>query len=58
MKERLEYIRTLSRANGEQTKIIQSLHIEIFNKDIQISCPTCVRIAVNRLKNYYNEKYT
>jgi alpha-L-rhamnosidase len=35
MRERLEYIRTLSRANREQAKIIQELHLELFDMDVQ-----------------------
>jgi hypothetical protein len=57
MRERLEYIRTLSRTNRAQNIIISDLHKEIFKTTVCLSCPAAIRQAVKRLKEYYNKTY-
>ena len=59
MSENLQWLRSLSRANAEDKKRIKELYESIFDdsKDICFTCPSSVRLAVNKLKNYYDARH-
>ena len=54
MSDELEWLNSLSRANAEDKKRIKELYESIFgdSKDICFTCPSSIRLAVNKLKNY------
>ena len=59
MKERIEKIIKLSTASGEDVKEIVLIHQNLFGTTQRI-CPTCpeqIRLAVERIKKYYNTEY-
>ena len=51
-----DWIKSLSRTTIEDNKRIQRLCDLIFDDKVHIclTCPASVRLAVNKLKNYYN----
>ena len=59
MKEELEWVNTLTRTTATQNKRIKKLHVLIYGEKTHVcaTCPTSVRAAVRRLKNYYIENY-
>jgi len=59
MKQELEWINTLVRTNTEDNKRIAALHAEIFGSGLYvcITCPSSIRDAVKRLKQYYINEY-
>ena len=57
MKEKLEWVRTLSRTTREDNIKLAAMTKQLFNIDMCTSCPAAIRQAVIRLKNYYIENY-
>ena len=57
MSEELNWLRSLSRANADDKKRIKELYESIFgdSKDICFTCPSSIRLAVNKLKNYVRD---
>ena len=51
-----DWLNSLSRANQEDKRRIKKLYETIFKDSYRIcfTCPSSVRAAVNRLKQYYN----
>ena len=57
MSEDLQWLRSLSRANAEDKKRIKKLYESIFgdSEHICFTCPSSIRLAVNKLKNYVRD---
>ena len=59
MRDRLNWVRKLTRADAEDKAKILKLHTEIFGSSIHVcvNCPDSLRAAVNRLKVEYSNRY-
>lgn len=59
MREELEWVSRLTKANAEDKKRILSIHEELYGSSIHIcvNCPDSLRAAVNRLKVELNNRY-
>ena len=59
IKTEIEWVLTLQKLSGHDSKRFLKVHREVFGTAIDpcMNCPDQIRHAVNRLKHYYNEKF-